>query len=258
MTEDKIQDLEKPIFIGGLTGSGTTMLVQTLNQHKNIAGYDETQLIRILDIMRKQLLADDSELHTRYLSRYVTDDAVVESIRLFAKHIWLQKPWADGKKRCAEKSPPNYMHWNMLKTLFPDAKLIFLIRDGRDMACSGFYYKYYQDTASAAERWKKDIGISRREAAPFTDDYLEIKYEDIINNTRETMKHLLEFIEEEEDEAVYHLFKSSKFTRRWGKDGKPTAPVGRWRDDPRFDKDVFKEVAGDLLIQLEYEDDPNW
>ena len=57
-----------PIFIGGLMGSGTTMLVKTLDRHKNIAGYDETQLIQVLKMMDKQLLSRESELHTRYLT----------------------------------------------------------------------------------------------------------------------------------------------------------------------------------------------
>ena len=107
-----------PIFIGGVPGSGTTMLVNTLDKHKNLSGYDETHLAIILEIMDNKLLSSDSELYARYLSRYITEKEILESIRNFAASLLRIKVIKDGKRRWVEKTPTNFLYWKLWKKIF--------------------------------------------------------------------------------------------------------------------------------------------
>jgi hypothetical protein len=247
-----------PIIIGGCEGSGTTMLVQTLNRHKNIAGYDETQLVRVLRSLDEQLFGNNSDTFSRYLSRFTSKEELLASIRAFIDGILLKKVVDEGKQRWAEKSPANCYYWLLWKKIFPEAKLIQVIRDGRDVVSSGMSYNYYSFEAGV-KTWVRAIEQSRQVSTVFDrGHYLEVKFEDLVSRTERTMRSIIEFVEDEWDPAILELEKSPKFVRKWGANARAESPVRRWETDSSFNKDVFKETAGKTLIELGYEKDNAW
>lgn len=247
-----------PIIVGGLQGSGTTMLVQTLDKHRNIVGYNETQIIQILSVMDEKLLGTDSKLHTRFLSRYFDDAEIIDAIRGFTEKLLMKDVLKRNKKRWAEKTPENHRHWHLWTKLFPGCKCIHIIRDGRDIVSSGISYGYYK-TEGGARAWVRSINESRKQIiGDLRENYLEIRYEDLLKDSATCMNRILKFIGEEHDDAVFELAKSSKFTRKWGENANPQSPIGRWKNDPQVDKEIFKEIAGNMLVELDYEKDLNW
>jgi hypothetical protein len=232
------------------------MLVNTLDKHKNLSGYDETHLAIILEIMDNKLLSSDSELYARYLSRYITEKEILESIRNFAASLLRIKVIKDGKRRWVEKTPTNFLYWKLWKKIFPYSKFINIVRDGRDVVSSGIFFNYY-DSQKGAASWVNGILMSRKNSEEFKKDYLEIKYEDLVLNTEVTMRKILGFIDEEWDSSMVNLEKSTKFVRQWKNKNKST-PISRWKTDKDFNKSEFKKVAGEMLIELGYQKDNKW
>ena len=100
-------------------------------------------------------------------------------------------------------------------------------------------------------------------------NYVETRYEDLLRNTASEVKRLLEFLQVRSNEVVVRrLVNQSRFEnfsggRQRGEED-PTSLVrkgiaGDWKNVfSDKDKQIFKQEAGDLLIQLGYEKDNNW
>lgn len=76
------------------------------------------------------------------------------------------------------------------------------------------------------ERWASDI----RAALPYRSDprYLEIRYEDVVTNTREAIKEVLEFVGEPWDEGVLRhseLDTASRDVTKFPQNPEATRPV---------------------------------
>ncbi|MBN1493057.1 MAG: sulfotransferase, partial [Candidatus Omnitrophica bacterium] len=152
-----------PIIIGGYPGSGTTMLILTLNQHKNIVGHKETQLIRVLRILDDYLFCQKNDTFPRYLKRYFSQEEIKRSIGVFIDDLLGKKVVVEGKRRWAEKSPHNCNFLTLWKACIPKAKFINVIRDGRDVVCSGMSYGYFK-FEDGIKAWIKTIEESKKES----------------------------------------------------------------------------------------------
>ena len=111
------------------------------------------------------------------------------------------------KPRWGEKSPVNVLHLGRIFHYFPKAQFIHIIRDGRDTASSLRKFPRYKmvkgerielDTNNPLEqcikRWVHDVS----EGMKWRSDprYMEVKYEDLINNDEFTLKKIFEFLNE--------------------------------------------------------------
>jgi hypothetical protein len=106
----------------------------------------------------------------------------------------------EGKARWGDKTPYYVMHIPKLLEWFPDAQIVHLIRDGRDVALSLFGRRhdfYVYNTYSAAEYWEsyveKGHALGRTLGA---EQYLELRYEDLLAHPEDTMKRLCAFLGE--------------------------------------------------------------
>jgi hypothetical protein len=129
-------------FIVGCPRSGTTMVQQGLNRHSAIAIPPETKYFF-------SLIGHSRECQLRHVARLSADlriplaqpsrrIASVAEGRLFYEEM-ARLYVARLEKRVAwfgEKTPEHTGHLPRLQQFFPDAKIIFLYRDGRDVALS--------------------------------------------------------------------------------------------------------------------------
>jgi len=172
----------------------------------------------------------------------------------------------------------------------PGMASLFVFRDPRDMIISHVFYatemyqdhgmhRYYNEKLSTMEeRINAAIGGVTEEGAELSSvkeryvryigwleqaDVLCLRFEDLILNQEKAFDQLLDYLEERGFQSKIHRQqaieslaaaiapkKSGTFRK-----GKP----GNWREHfTQANVDFFKEVAGDLLIQLDYEKDLNW
>jgi len=266
-----------PVIIGGSPRSGTTLIRVMLDSHMNIFIGPETGLL-YTNLLNKSKLAN--------LSKQL--DVSPEKIRSLVKESESNIHFIDslfdylrhetGKLRWGEKSPRNVTVIQRIFKYFPESRFIHIIRDGRDVACSLRHFPKHRvvdgeliklDTNNPIDQcisiWVESVrvGIEWREDPR----YMEIKYEDLVSEPRQTMEAVLVFLDEPWDETVLNYYLVDSSTR--GIDKMPQnirarkpidkSALGRWRRDlAPSERELFKELAGDLLIELGYETSNDW
>ena len=204
---------KSPIFIGGLFKSGTSLLRAMLGQHSAIAtgletywfdlGWDGPHTGEFLD--RIERLRNFFGLEGKITERIVAESSnSTQFLDLFLGHY----AKSIGKRRWAEKTPGNILHLSEIYSGWPDAKVIHIIRDPRDVFASLKQAKKWDSLEKFTELWCLYIGTAenlKRELKLYENNYLEMRYEDLVLRTEESMKNVIGFLGEkwEEDVAVF-------------------------------------------------------
>ncbi|MGF1496349.1 MAG: sulfotransferase [Elainellaceae cyanobacterium] len=95
-----------------------------------------------------------------------------------------------------DKSPSYIGHLSLLKQLYPQARFIHIIRDVRDY-CLSCQKAWGKQPVRAAQRWVDGITKARQDAATFAEDYLEIHYEALVEQTEAVLGQCCEFLDVE-------------------------------------------------------------
>ncbi|MGH3017415.1 MAG: sulfotransferase family protein [Gaiellaceae bacterium] len=169
----------------------------------------------------------------------------------------------EGKGRWGDKTPAYIGHVDRLAAIWPDARFVHLIRDGRDVALSVMDVPFGPNNAWAAGRsWARAMRQGHKAAERYPGRVLEVRYEDLVSKPAETVAALCDFLGldysddmlaiEQTDRSKVVADQSAWFTNVWS--GITTAAVGKWRTEltPR-QIETFEAVAGDELRALGYE-----
>ena len=121
--------VDKPIFITGLGRSGTTILGILLSLHKQVDFLNEPKAIWKLIDSRHDINADYTNSGGIYLlgATDVTTHARSTAYRLFARYLKTV-----GASRLVDKYPELIFRVDYLLELFPDARIVFIMRNGVD------------------------------------------------------------------------------------------------------------------------------
>lgn len=99
----------------------------------------------------------------------------------------------EGKSRWCEKTPQHLQHLGNISKLFPSAKFIHIIRDGRDCAAS-LERRFKRLPAHSIFRWKNVVRDGRKQGAELGDKYMEVKYEAVTEDPELWMRRICEFV----------------------------------------------------------------
>lgn len=161
--------------------------------------------------------------------------------------------------------------------MFPKSPFVHIIRDGRDVVCSlmtmdwrdpktGKAFDYTQDVKKAAEYWASAVRIGReaQKDPMIRSNYLEIRYEDLVTDPEKTLKPVFTFIGEPWDPDVLNYYEKKRNLAGESSAYQVSKPlykkaIGRWVNDLRpSEKNLVKEVIGELLIEIGYAENLNW
>jgi hypothetical protein len=169
----------------------------------------------------------------------------------------------EGKTRWGDKTPAYVHHIDRLAAIWPDARFVVLVRDGRDVALSVMGVPFGPNNAWAAARsWVAAIRAGRHAATRYPARVLELRYEDLVTEPAKWLETTCSFLGMAFDEDMLSIEKTDRskvvsdqsawFTNVWS--GITTAAVGKWRTElsPR-QVEAFETVAGDELRLLGYE-----
>ena len=92
-----------------------------------------------------------------------------------------------------DKTPTYLRNVPLLKELLPEAKFIHIIRDVRDRALS-VYKAWGKSLERAASQWADEIENATGYAARYAGDYLEVHYEQLLQNNRDTLLDICRFL----------------------------------------------------------------
>jgi len=160
--------------------------------------------------------------------------------------------------------------------LFPNARFVFLVRDGRDTIES--FTKSWGGTGAfkkMSERWANRVDemlmvIELMEAAGKGDQIQLVRYGDLVENPHDTLRYLLNKLDLSVDDFPWDelestpVLGSSAFKKEGHVHWKPVEktkdfnPLEKWVHWSEQQKDTFKNIAGTQLIRLGYATDMNW
>ena len=182
-----------------------------------------------------------------------------------------QKDRLRPRRYLLEKSPRNVHNVEKIREVFPKSRLILIYRDGRDVVTSDkFFTRDYGkkpfDFAEAALDWRRDMEahLEHSERHPV----FACAYEDLLGDGVAVARELFEFLDLPHDDRLIHdLLERSSFRfyagRERGQEDRRRfyrkGVAGDWKNHfGDEEKRVFKEVAGDMLVKLGYENDLDW
>lgn len=274
-----------PIFIVGAPRSGTTMLQYRLRNHPRISlptgeshfivplcqnqnDYgDLTRLENIRKVMQFMHEQRRSFLETDLHGMKFDVDALARELHAEDRHtmpaiisgLFEKNARGEGKTRWGDKTPYYVMHIPKLLEWFPDAQFVHLIRDGRDVALSLFGRKHdfhVYNAYFAAEYWESHVERGHalsKQLQP--NQYLELRYEDLLAQPEEAMKTVCTFLGEAYSAALFDV----AAVDAPGKTPLVHQPldadnIGKWRTKMTASQiRAFESVAGKTLREFDYE-----
>ena len=135
--------VEKPIFILGTGRSGTTILGIVLSMHREVGYLNEPKAIWHLIHPHEDIIGNYSQSEAKY--RLTAEDATDE-MRQRAHQMFGAYLTATCSKRLVDKYPELIFRVDFVRALFPDARFIFLVRNG-------------WDTCHSIATWSKRLGV---------------------------------------------------------------------------------------------------
>jgi hypothetical protein len=284
-----------PVIVGA-PRSGTTLLRVMLDAHPELAIPPETGFLTLGPKFR----GTGDELRQQFfrgITNFPHEASAWPDFQLSEESFWLTlsqiEPFtiSEGyrafyrmyagrfdKPRWGDKTPLYCMDIKTIRNLLPEARFIHLIRDGRDVALSlrRMWFAPGKDIETLAGYWRKCV-LTARKAGLNHSDYLEVRYEDLVLNTPETLKQISLFVDLDYDEKMlsYYVRSESRLKEHKGRfraDGsvlithedrvnqqrrttEPPDPacIGAWKSEMTQDEqNRFWRVAGDLLEELGY------
>ena len=269
----------RPLFVVGVQRSGTTMLRLMLDSHPDLAVPFETGFITVFfqklveygDLSigenRDKLVHDICHYHKVKQGHLIPDPSQlrhtgVTSYRGLVECIMSEYAATQGKSRWGDKTPFYITDIDVLHEIFPDCRIIHLVRDGRDVAVSQRKVSWASaNTVRIAEDWRWKVTLARKIGNVLGRQYLEVRYEDLVLNTEAALRNICHFAELtfSEKMLLYHESGSERMpekSMKWHRTSvRPPDKdkIEQWkRLLPVPDQILFEEVAGDALEMMGY------
>ncbi len=256
----------EPIFIGGAGRSGTTLFRAMLHAHPRIHCGPEAKLVPAISQLRESWLEGmGPDLAEAGVSPELLDRAVRSFLETLLDGL------APAGLRVAEKTPHNLLHTAYLGRLFPRARFLHVIRDGRAVSSSllqqrwidpgtGEPLAYCRDALHAIRYWRDVVATVKQQAREVPGRYLELRYERLVAEPEAVMREVLAFLGEPWDPAVlaHHRGEQSLSSRESStaavREAVHTRALEKWRSRLSADElSVIEAEAGPLLRALGYE-----
>jgi Sulfotransferase family len=271
-----------PFFVG-CGRSGTTLLRAIFDSHPDLAVPDEVSFVIRLarphyalrygwpvryDAARGATLITANASWRRWglpvaASRAALADPPPASFPAAVRRAYGQWAASAGKARYADKTPMHVSHLPRLARMFPEARFVHLVRDGRDVALSYRSVGWGPATVTdAALLWRRRVAAGRRAGHRIGPGrYREVRYEDLVAEPERVVRELCAFLDLAWDDALLRyparageVIAATRFPSAHDRLRLPPTPGLRdWRRDmDPADVAAFEAVAGRELAAHGY------
>jgi hypothetical protein len=197
-----------PIFVCGMFRSGSTLAEQVLAAHPQVKAGGELHFIPHLAATRLQpypeaaaavAFADWQDMAARYRQHLAAVGA--------------------GALRVTDKRPDNFLHIGLIKTLFPQARIVHTTRNAIDNALSIYFLHldhgmaYATDLEDIAHHLVQYRRLMAHWQATYGDDILEFPYDDFVLDPLAATERLLRFCGLPWDEACLNFHQLQNMVR---------------------------------------------
>jgi hypothetical protein len=274
------------LFIVGCARSGTTLVHRIVDAHPEIAITTEmhwiTRLFNSWNGLVTPKLVSELTGHKRFAQFEIPREEFEGLLgsgealpyptflnRLFGLYGKIKnKPLVGNKTPAYVRSIPTF------HALWPEAKFVHIIRDGRDVCLSILNWKKAERTAGRYASWEEDpvsttalwwerkVRKAREDGAALGPGlYHEMLYEELVDDPHRECKRLCEFLGVPYDDAMIRFAEGKTRTDLPNARKTPkkawlpiTSGIRNWRTEmPVKDVERFEAAVGNLLEELGYE-----
>jgi Sulfotransferase family len=271
-----------PVFTIGCGRSGTTLLYHMILSAGDFAVYrTESNAVNLLEPRfgdlsvrknRERLMKAwlDSKLFrvSGLDAEAIRSKVVAEGTNggNFLRIVMEEMARKQGVHRWADCTPEHLLHLKRIKETIPDALIIHIIRDPRDVALSTEKLGYIRPlpwdrtprTMVAGLYWEWMVNRGQKDGRELGQDYMEVHFEDLITDPPKVLAKLGEFIDHDLDyERIKQVGIGSvsepNSSFRGNSKGKEFSPIGRWHEKfPPTELAMFEELVGGTMQELGY------
>ena len=197
-----------PIFIVGMPRSGTTLVEQILASHSQVEATDELPFLN-----RMGLDLEQAGGYAEALAAMTEDRQKELAAECLEKAAQYRR---EGLPFFIDKAPHNFLHIGLIKTLFPNAKIINVIRDPLDNAIGVFkmYFGKGAEFSFSLEGiiyyWQGYITLMKHWNTLFPDGVMHLSYEDLARNPEAKIEELLNYCELPVEEQCFRFYESDR------------------------------------------------
>lgn len=276
------------VFVVGCPRSGTTLLQRILTHHPVLEVVNDSHFIpRALKGDRDTIdqrtpltpeLAERAITYHRFHRLGIDEDtarSAASSASTYSQFVGLlydQVAERAGKTLAGEKTPDYLRSLPLLHRLFPESRIVHIIRDGREVVLSlrdwatptkgpGRIEMFADEpVAVSALWWKWQVRAGLDAGAAIGPRHChELRYDDLVNDPESAMRHASDFLGIPFEQAMldYHVGRARPMEgHRSAKQAwmPPTSGLRDWRTQYTDDDLALVELlVGDLLTELGYE-----
>jgi hypothetical protein len=274
--------MEPPVFIVGCPRSGTSYLYHLLLSAGGFAEFrTQMNVFDVLEPIYGNL--GNPKNRTRMMNEWLRSKAFdvsglqAENIKAavmsgcrsgsdFLRIVMEEIARKQGVDRWIDSTPTNIPHLLRIKKDFPDARVIHIIRDARDVALSldkrgwsrPLPWDRNHSLVAAGFYWEWIVRKGRKLGFLLQPDYLETRYEDLVNQPSETLERLAVFLHHDLDykriqQTSIGSVRSPLTSFKEDLEGGQFSPVGRWKDKfPPHQLALFENAVGAYMQELGY------
>jgi len=195
-------------FVVGAPRSGTTLLSVVLDRHSRLSVPPETNFFDeiawrlwrssgrfILKELRRWPRVSELKLEPETIvcrmarRRPVRRELLAAMLDLYAER--------KGKARCGEKTPQHLRHVPAILRFFPNARVVCMLRDGREAALSLRSMPWYGGTLqTAAAVWRKSVRRMEKFARRYPSRFTIVRYEELVASPERELRSVMAFLGE--------------------------------------------------------------
>jgi len=200
-----------PIFVVGMPRSGTTLVEQILSSHQDVYGADEVEFIP--EIIKNNFVNKNLRL---FLDEKVNFDK--SNLKKFGKNYEIKMNNLSNKSlRTTDKLPENFLNIGFIKLILPKSKIIHCYRNPKDNCFSIFKnhfssgkIKFAYEMNDIVEYYNLYDNLMKHWNSVFGDFILNIKYENLILDTKNEILKTLNFCNLEWSEDCLNFHKNKR------------------------------------------------
>jgi hypothetical protein len=183
-----------PVFMVGFPRSGTTLMDQALSAHPQIEVLEENEL---LDEVRLNWIDGDGLSKLPLMSQLDLRTARRSYLEALS-----ERRKSPAKPVVVDKLPLNLVYLFLIHRLFPDARILFMLRDPRDACLSCFFQSfdlqgampYFLDLEKTAVYYDAVMSLAKQSLSVIGNPVFLQRYETLVENFEASMRSALQFL----------------------------------------------------------------
>jgi hypothetical protein len=257
MSRDQSPLLGRVLFIVGARRSGTNWLERILTAHPEVVAVPTETYLFSHGVQNFAERVQHANPKAPTMGRtFMPRDAFLDAMRNLVDRVLMEtlERKESGARYIVERTPWHASHLPLIADVYPDARVVNIVRDGRAVARSLVSMPWGPETIEeAATEWRKAIDDTRGGQALFGERFLEVSYERLLEQPRPHTKEIFDWLELDLSDGTWDKIILEAGAEFNVDPGSPGVRSDKWRSEVSdADLRVFETVAGEQLELLGY------